>query len=228
MAFIGVALLLAGGLALLINADAGSLVGLTQDQTGQLIPLLIILLFIASGLFGRRMKVGELLGGALMWAGMFAVIIAGYSYRFEIAGITNRVLGELTPGVAVVDSQAGTAVFRKGFGNTFYLVANVNETPVRMIFDTGASVVVLTERDAIAAGINTDHLRFNIRVQTANGTGRAAAIEIKQLDVGGIRRINVRALVAEPGALDTSLLGMSFLQTLSAYTVSKDSLELRG
>ena len=45
-------------------------------------------------------------------------------------------------------------------------------------------------------------------------------------EVGGIVRQNVRAYVAERGALDTSLLGMTFLETLSRYSVTRDSLQL--
>lgn len=56
MIFIGIALVVAVGLALLISTDAGSLVGLTQAQTAQLIPLLVILIVIAGGLFTRRRK----------------------------------------------------------------------------------------------------------------------------------------------------------------------------
>ena len=55
MLFIGVALLVAVGLALAISADAGSLVGLSQQQTGQLVPLLVILIFIAGGMFTLAM-----------------------------------------------------------------------------------------------------------------------------------------------------------------------------
>ncbi len=44
--------------------------------------------------------------------------------------------------------------------------------------------------------------------------------------VGGIKRKGVRAFVAEDGALDTSLLGMTFLETLSRYAVTSNSLEL--
>ncbi len=39
-------------------------------------------------------------------------------------------------------------------------------------------------------------------------------------------RNNGRAFIAEDGALDTSLLGMTFLETLNRYAVSQDSLEL--
>ncbi|WP_332699669.1 hypothetical protein [Devosia sp.] len=60
MIFIGIALLIAVGIALLISTDAGSLVGMTQAQTAQLIPLLVILIVFAGGLFTRRRKVSEL------------------------------------------------------------------------------------------------------------------------------------------------------------------------
>ena len=49
---------------------------------------------------------------------------------------------------------------------------------------------------------------------------------MRNIEIGGIVRENIRAFVAEPGALETSLLGMSFLQTLQAYTVRNDTLEL--
>ncbi len=45
-------------------------------------------------------------------------------------------------------------------------------------------------------------------------------------EVGGIVRSRVQAFVADRGALDGSLLGMTFLETLSKYSVSGDRLEL--
>jgi aspartyl protease family protein len=228
VAFIGVALLIAAGIVLLLSADAGSLVGLTQDQSFQLVPLLIILVMVAAGAFGRRIHLGQMLSGAVLWAGLFAVVITGYSYRYELADISTRVLGELAPGVAVVGEPGLSATFRKGFSNTFVMGAQVNGAKIQMIFDTGASIVVLTTDDARAAGIDLKHLRFTIPVQTANGMGKAAATRLDTIDVGGIVRNNIRAFVAEPGALETSLLGMTFLQTLRAYTVRQNALELQG
>ncbi len=228
MIFVGFALLIAAGLTLVIISDAGQLVGLEQEQVGQLIPLLLILILVASGTFGRRVNFSNIFGGAILWAGMFAVVIGGYSYRFEIIGLANRILGELTPGVAVIDENSGSAVFQKGLGNTFRMGARVNGAKIILIFDTGASAVVLTSSDAMAAGIDPDSLRFDVRVQTANGIGRAASIRLRNIEIGGIVRENIRAFVAEPGALETSLLGMSFLQTLQAYTVRNDTLELHG
>ena len=54
----------------------------------------------------------------------------------------------------------------------------------------------------------------------------AARIRIDELDVGGIVRRGVSAFVTDANALDRSLLGMTFLETLSQYTVSRNALVL--
>jgi aspartyl protease family protein len=86
--------------------------------------------------------------------------------------------------------------------------------------------VVLTVADAQAAGIDTGGLSYTIPVSTANGTGRAARVRLERIVVGGIVREGIVAFVTEPGALNTSLLGMTFLETLSRYSVTQNSLEL--
>ncbi len=226
MLFIGIALLIAVGLALLISADAGSLIGLSQNQTGQLLPLVLILIVFAGGLFSRRRKVGELLGSVVLWAGLFGVAVGGYSYREEILGVAQRMFGELTPGIAVVSEDGKSVAFRRGIGGHFAVNAKVNNADVSLIFDTGASAVVLTEHDARLAGINTSALSYSVPVSTANGTGRAAAVKLDRIEIGGIVRNNIRAFIAEPGALETSLLGMTYLETLSRYAVTQNALEL--
>lgn len=226
MLFIGFAIVIAIGLALLVSADAGTLVGLSQEQTGQLIPLLVILIVIAGGLFTRRHRFSELAGNLAAWGGIFAIVLIGYAYRDDLQLVASRVFGELVPGVAVVDEERGTASFRGGRDGHFMINAGVNGTEIRTIFDTGASAVVLTHSDAAKVGLNTDVLRYDVRVSTANGTGNAAAVTLDRIDVGGIVRNNVRAFIAEDGMLDTSLLGMSYLGTLSRYAVTGNSLEL--
>jgi len=226
MIFIGIALLIAVGLALMISADAGSLVGLSQAQTAQLIPLLVILIVFAGGLFSRRRKFSELFTSVILWVGIFAVAGLTYAYRDELTGIAGRVAGELQPGVAVVDAQRGTALFRRGMGGHFEIQADINGHVTPMIFDTGATAVVLTKEDAEAAGIDTANLRYTIPVSTANGTGQAARVTLDRIEVGGIVREDIRAFVLEGGAMDTSLLGMTFLETLQRYSVTSNSLEL--
>lgn len=226
MLFIGVAIAIAVGLVVLISADAGSLIGLSQHQTAQLVPLLVILIVIAAGVFARRRSFSDLFGSVLVWVGLFGMVMVGYAYRDDLSGVASRVFGELLPGQAIIDESAGTVTFRAGRDGHFQISAEVNGADARLIFDTGASAVVLTTGDARRAGIDVDRLRFNVPVSTANGTGRAALVRLDRVEVGGIVRTNVRAFVAEPQALETSLLGMSFLETLTRYSVSSNSLEL--
>jgi aspartyl protease family protein len=226
MLFVGIALLIAVGLAFAISSDAGSLVGLSQAQTGQLVPLVIVLIFIAGGMFGRRHRFGELFRGLALWIGIFAVAAVGYTYRDDLLGVVGRVSGEFRPGAAVIDAERGTSTFRRGMGGHFQLAAEINGATIPMIFDTGASAVVLTSADARAAGIDVDKLKYTVSVSTANGTGKAASLLLDQIKIGNIVRKRVRTFIAEDGALETSLLGMTFLETLGRYAVSGNALEL--
>lgn len=227
MLFVGFALLIAVGLALVISSDAGSLVGLTENQTGQMVPLLIILVLIAGGAFGRRRRLGELMTNLILWVGIFGVAVLGYTFRHEVSSLTSRVVGEFAPGTAIISSDRNSVSFRRAIGGSFRLNVEVGGVSLPMVFDTGATAVVLTYRDAKRAGVVTEDLIFNVRVQTANGVGRAALVFLPSLNVGSIERRNIRAFIAEEDALETSLLGMSFLETLTGYGVSNDSLELR-
>jgi aspartyl protease family protein len=226
MLFVGVALLVAIGLALLVSADAGSWLGLTQTQFGQLIPLVILAIIFAAGAFSRRQRFSAIVGNFAIWAGLFVMVLVGYTYREDLKDLAARVVGELSPTTAIVDSRNGTASFRRGLDGHFTVASTINGAAIPLLFDTGASAVVLSYRDAERAGIRLDNLSFTMPVMTANGTGRAAVVELDRVEVGGISRRNVRAFVAEDGALYGSLLGMTFLETLSRYSVAGDRLEL--
>ncbi len=228
MLFIAFALAIAACLALLISADAGSMLGLTPEQTGQALPGVILLIVLAGSLFVRRRRFGELMGNLVTWVAIFGIVIVGYTYRDDLSGVATRVFGELLPGAPVVDTEKGTVTFRRGRGGHFQVNANINGANIPLIFDTGASAVVLSAEDARSAGIDPETLSYTVPVSTANGTGRAAVVQLDTIDVGGIIRHRIRAFVAEPGALDTSLLGMTFLETLDSYSVTSRGLELAG
>lgn len=228
MWFVGIAILAAAGLALLISADAGSLIGLSENQTGRALPAVILLVVLGASLFARRMRFGQMVQGLAAWTAIFVIVIGVYTYRHEISNFAGRVGGELSPGAAVISGDGSSVSFRRGMGGSFVLSGEANGQPLQMIFDTGASAVVLTQADARAAGIPVDALPYSVEVQTANGTSRAAIVRLDSLMVGGIERRNIRAFVSQPGALTVSLLGMTFLETLESYTVARDRLELRG
>jgi aspartyl protease family protein len=110
----------------------------------------------------------------------------------------------------------------------FAVTAQINGAPVAMVLDTGASSVVLTRDDAKAAGLPLEVLNYTVSIDTANGRTRAAPVTLDRIAIGGLVERSVQALVAQPGQLRTSLLGMSFLNRLQSWEVSGDRLMLRG
>ena len=61
-----------------------------------------------------------------------------------------------------------------------------------------------------------------------DGCRTLAPTRIAKISVGPIVMRDVRALVAKPGALSESLLGMSFLDRLQSYSVERGRLVLKA
>jgi aspartyl protease family protein len=226
MVYVVLAIAAVVGLAFLISSGAGDLFGMSESQFGGAVPLVALLAVFLVGAAVRSRNIPKTLASIAIWVGIFSAVLVGYAFRDDLSGVAARVFGDLVPGSAIVDREAGTATFRRDRGGHFEVVASINGARVPLLFDTGATAVVLTERDAATAGIDTSRLSYTIPVATANGTGRAAAVRLESIEVGGIVRNNIRAFVAENSALDTSLLGMTYLETLSSYAVSSNSLIL--
>ncbi len=102
--------------------------------------------------------------------------------------------------------------------------AVINGASVRLLVDTGASLVTLTPEDARAAGIAPADLTFNRRVRTANGVARMAPVTLRDIRIGQLAIDDVPAAVMEN--LNVSLLGMSFLSRLQSYEMRNGKLTI--
>jgi len=107
----------------------------------------------------------------------------------------------------------------------YYLTAEVNGVPLRLVVDTGASQIVLSQSDARRAGIDTEGLVYTGRAFTANGEVRTAPVRLDRVEVGPIRDTNVRAVV-NGGEMAGSLLGMEYLQRFSRVEITGGRLVL--
>ena len=67
---------------------------------------------------------------------------------------------------------------------------------------------------------------FKYEVKTANGVTRAAIVDIERLQIGRILVENVDAAVLDDTALDSTLIGMSFLNRLTKFQVENGALLL--
>ena len=196
------------------------------DTTGPRIVALSILAFVfmASLVFGQP-KIRDVFRGVVFWGGLLAVLLVGYTFRSDLITGGYRVLGALAPGLAVNQEDGTILVVRDTTGH-FHINATVNGRPVTFLLDTGASAVVLSYEDARAAGFSPSDLSFSMPVSTANGRAVVAPVKIASIRVGDASFRDVRAFVAQPGALETSLFGMSALDRLQGWKIEGDRLIL--
>ncbi|MFI4948139.1 MAG: TIGR02281 family clan AA aspartic protease [Alphaproteobacteria bacterium] len=115
-------------------------------------------------------------------------------------------------------------VFRANPQGHVVVEAEINGAPVKFLVDTGATMVVLTLKDAAAAGLSGSDLVFSMRTSTANGVARAAPVTLRELRIDQLVVRDVTAAVAEN--LNISLLGQSFLTRLDGYEMRDGVLTL--
>ena len=173
-----------------------------------------------------RRSAAEGLRAAVLWGGLYAALLAAYSRQDVLVSAFDRMIGEVAPGRVVIGAGGEVVVARRADGS-FTLRGRINDRETRFIFDTGASMVVLTAETAAAAGFDPEGLSYSIPVATANGRTLAAPVTIDRVAVGPIVERRVRALVAQPGSLRENLLGMTFLDRLASYEVRNNRLILR-
>ncbi len=171
----------------------------------------------------RPSDIARMVSSIVVWALLFALLAGVYAYRYEASDFVDRMTQELMPSEPVT-GQGGEAIVGRRLGGGFAVTAHINGARATLLFDTGASMVVLTASDARRAGINAASLVYDVPVTTANGSAMAAEVRLDQISVGPIAMRKVPALVARPGALEESLLGMSFLERLKSYSVERGKL----
>lgn len=183
---------------------------------------------------------GSALGTAASWLFGSLCMVGSVVYFDELRGVGRHVLGisipdstAAKPGAAdesapspSSSSSGSTVQLRADRLGHFVTSAEVNGRTIDVMVDTGASIVALTWEDAERAGIYVRPSDFTHRVNTANGQAKIAPITVDQISIGGITVRNVRAAVSEPGKLNQTLLGMTFLGRLSRADMRRGELLL--
>jgi aspartyl protease family protein len=217
---------------LIARHDAGTIslpsMELSTEDFASLAYNLALIVFLGGAvLVIFRERLSQALEAALFWVAVGLVLALGYTYRMELRDVSERVMAEFVPGRAASRGVRTVEIVRGRTGE-FQVSTLVNGARSNMVLDTGASAVVLTQEAAKAAGLPLEVLSYNVNVDTANGRTRAAAVTLDRLAVGDIVERSVPALIAQPGQLRTSLLGMSFLNRLESWEVRGDKLMMRG
>jgi aspartyl protease family protein len=97
----------------------------------------------------------------------------------------------------------------------FTTSGSINGDPVQLLVDTGASVVVLSAKEAERLKIPFRKTGKPATALTAAGTARAYGVMLDRLRVGEIELRNVEGAVIEGSDLPMVLLGQTFLNRVS-------------
>jgi aspartyl protease family protein len=125
---------------------------------------------------------------------------------------------------AVILPVGNTLVYPANEQGHVIVEAVINGASMRLLVDTGASLVSLTAADARAAGISRAELVFDHLANTANGTVHVARVTLREVRIGQLSIYDVPAAVLEN--LNISLLGMSFLSRLQSYEMRDGKLTI--
>lgn len=206
---------------------------------------LLLVVLVVSSFALRRRQIGGALKSLMAWALIFVVVLIGYSYRTELKAVWYRVAGEIdtsraTPveprGPTRADdrdsgrdtgrSEGRALAIRASADGHYHVNTVINGAEMRLLVDTGATVTVLSVRNAERAGIFPNPADYTVNVRTASGMAKAALVRLRELRIGEARLDDVQALVMNtPG--DTSVLGIGTLQRFKSYEVRDGVLTLR-
>ncbi len=228
--WIAMALLAAGLVALVATNDAGTVLGMESGSFASVLYLGVLALVIGAGMIGRRIPLASTLKTVTAWLVILLVLVGGYQYRYELQDVASRITAGFVPGspISVLSADGENAVrLEKLAHGHFGALAEVDGETVDFLVDTGATTTVLSAADAERIGIDVGNLNFGIPISTANGVARAARTVVDEIRIGTISRSRLPILVAAPGTLSQSLLGMNFIGSLSGFDVRRDVMILR-
>jgi len=122
-------------------------------------------------------------------------------------------------------STDGPGVLTRHPDGHFYAEGNVDGARLRMLVDTGASMIALTGEDAEALGLSWDEASLKPIGRGANGVVLGVGVRLERIEVEGIEARDVEAAII-PEGLDVSLLGQSFLSKIENVEISGDEMRL--
>jgi len=125
---------------------------------------------------------------------------------------------------AMTPPTRNSAILKSADGH-YWADAEVDGSAVRLLVDTGSSMVTLTAADAARLGVDVAHLHYDRPVYTAAGHEDGASVTLDHVDVAGARVDQVKAVVMRSG-LPASLLGMSYLGRLSRFEATPQQMVL--
>ena len=193
-------------------------------QSGLLVFTLAALVgsWIGAVMMRRKVPLGRIIsaGSTLALGGVLVLVVLQLS-RFD-PRLDVAVPGLGMPEQVVEGGETRIPMSRDGH---FWLEAQINGEPARLMVDTGATLTSVSPEIAEKAGLVPREGGIPIVLQTANGAVSADLTTIETLQFGNIDASGLDAVIV-PGLGSTNLLGMNLLSRLGSWRVEGETLIL--
>jgi aspartyl protease family protein len=123
-------------------------------------------------------------------------------------------------------ADAPDVVIARSADHHYYADAQVNGHSVHFMIDTGAGEIALTEEDAKSIGLAIDPSKYEVIGDGASGMVRGQYVQLKSIDVNGIRQQDAEAVVVQGAGV--SLLGQPFLEKVDEIVIRKGEMRLKA
>lgn len=112
----------------------------------------------------------------------------------------------------------------------YYVTVKINDVPMRFVFDTGASIISMSEVEALflykQGTLTNEDMLGTAYFSDANGdTNEGAIINLRKVEIGGLVKYNVHASIV-PNQSAPLLLGQSLLQEFGTLTIDNQNNQL--
>lgn len=105
----------------------------------------------------------------IVWAISALLIVGAYSFREQGQLLALSMLEQPVAELPVPPRMSPEVMLMRAWDGHFRAVADVNDVPVGLLIDTGASIVLLRYDDARRIGLRDYELEYTMAVTTANG-----------------------------------------------------------
>lgn len=174
---------------------------------------LMALMLVLGALMSRREPWARTVTFALSWLAIFGGGFVMFSFRDDMGYFAQRLRSEATGEPIARGRQLRIP---QAIDGHFYVDAKINGLPVRFLIDSGATVTTIGRATAQQANIHFSQSRDQI-VLTGNGVVEVASGRAETVDLGPIRRTNLKLHIADRG--DLNVLGMNYLSSLRRWGV---------
>jgi aspartyl protease family protein len=124
-------------------------------------------------------------------------------------------------------AQGNMAILYADRNGHFMADVQVRGIPIRTLVDTGATLVSFSAEDAARFGLRAEPGQRRAPFSTANGVVMASVVTVPEMRLQGITVYDVEAAIMPKGAMQGTLLGMSFMKKLQSYESRGSSMVMR-